>query len=182
MASLVQGVRDEQLSARTPCEHYSLEELIKHVDGLSVAFTAAAEKNLGPMTSTPPGGETEPLGDDWRSRIEAQLQMMAEVWHNPAAWDGMTQAGGVELPGAMAGIIAADELVIHGWDIARASGQPFECDAGALGAATQFVEEMSEPGQSRDGLFGPAVPVPDDATALERVIALSGRDPRWRAS
>ena len=76
-------------------------------------------------------------------------------------------------------MVATDELVIHGWDLARATGQPFGCDPGALGAATQFVEAMSKPGESRDGLFGPAVSVPDGATELERVIALSGRDPRW---
>ncbi len=76
-------------------------------------------------------------------------------------------------------MVAADELVIHGWDLARATGQAFECDPGALGLATQFVEAMSAPGESREGLFGPAIPVPDGASELERVIALSGRDPHW---
>jgi uncharacterized protein (TIGR03086 family) len=179
MASLIGAVGNEQLGLRTPCEDYTVEDLIKHVDGLSQAFTAAAEKNLGPMTSAVPGGEAPPLGDGWRSRIEEQLHTLAAAWRSPEAWEGMTQAGGVHLPGPVAGMVAADELVIHGWDLARATGQPFDCDPGSLQAATRFVEEMSEPGQSRDGLFGPAVPVPDGATPLERVIAMSGRDPGW---
>lgn len=180
MASIVRSVGDEQLTLRTPCEDYTVGDLVKHVDGLSLAFTAAAEKDLGPMTSAAPGGEAPPLGDSWRSRIAVQLDGLAAAWRNTEAWEGMTQAGGVDLPGPVAGMVAAEELVIHGWDLARATGQHFDCDPGALGAATQFVEEMSEPGRTRDGLFGPAVPVPDGATPLERVIALSGRDPHWR--
>lgn len=182
MASLVHGVKDRQLGLWTPCDKYTVEALVQHIDGLSLAFTAAAEKNFGPMTSTPPGGEAPSLGDGWRPRIAAQLQAMAEAWQRPEAWEGLTQAGGIELPGPVAGIVAADELVIHGWDLSRATGQFFDCDAGALNAARQFVEEMSEPGQPRDGLFGPAEPVPDGATELERIIALSGRDPRWTPS
>jgi uncharacterized protein (TIGR03086 family) len=114
--------------------------------------------------------------------VEAQLQTLATAWRDQAAWEGMTQAGGVHLPGPVAAMVAADELVIHGWDIAQATGQPFDCDTEALGLATLFVEAMSAPGESRGGLFGPEVPVPDGASAIERVIALSGRDPRWTPS
>lgn len=182
MATLIQGITDEQLGLKTPCEDYTVEDLAKHVDGLSQAFTAAARKDFGPMTSTPPGGDAPPLGDGWRSRVEAQLQTLAAAWRDPAAWEGMTQAGGVDLPGSVAAMVAADELVIHGWDMAQATGQPFDCDTGSLGLATRFVEAMSAPGESRDGLFGPELPVPVGASALERVIALSGRDPRWSPS
>ncbi|WP_323959177.1 TIGR03086 family protein [Arthrobacter sp. JZ12] len=182
LAALVQGVRDEQLAGKTPCEEYSVEVLLQHIDGLSQAFTAAAQKNLGPLTAAPTGSKPPALEAGWRLRIQAQLEAMARAWESPEAWEGMTQAGGIDLPGSVAGLVAADELAIHGWDLARATGQPFEVDAGALGAATWFVEEMSQPGQSREGLFGPALPVPEGATDLERVIALSGRDPRWTAA
>lgn len=93
----------------------------------------------------------------------------------------MTQAGGLELPGEVAGLVVLDELVIHGWDIARASGQPYECDPALLDAVHNFVAQFSEPGQeaAREGLFGPVVDVPDDAPLLDRVIGLTGRDPGW---
>jgi hypothetical protein len=38
----------------------------------------------------------------------------------------MTKAGGLDLPGEMAGVIALDEIVVHGWDVARSSGQPYD--------------------------------------------------------
>ncbi|HEV8298304.1 MAG TPA: TIGR03086 family metal-binding protein [Acidimicrobiales bacterium] len=93
----------------------------------------------------------------------------------------MTMAGGVELPGEVAGVVALDEVVIHGWDVARATGQPFHCEPDALEAVHGFVASFSAPGQEagRQGLFGPVVAVPDDADLLDRVIGLSGRDPAW---
>ena len=93
----------------------------------------------------------------------------------------MTAAGGLELPGEVAGLVALDELVLHGWDVARASGQAFDVDQPALEAVHGFVSQFSGPGQedSRAGLFGPVVSVSDDASLLDRVVGLAGRDPGW---
>jgi uncharacterized protein (TIGR03086 family) len=87
----------------------------------------------------------------------------------------------VDLPGEEAGLVALDELVIHGWDVARASGQPYDCDPASLEAVHGFVAQFSGPGmeEQRAGLFGPVVDVPDDAPLLDRVIGLTGRDPGW---
>ena len=91
----------------------------------------------------------------------------------------MAQAGGIDLPARMAGKIALNELVLHGWDTARASGQPFDCDPRTLEASREFVTLMSTPEEEagREGLFGPVVEVSADAPRLERVIGLSGRNP-----
>lgn len=93
----------------------------------------------------------------------------------------MTQAGGLELPGEVAGLVALDELVIHGWDVARARGQAYDYDPWSLDAVHGFVAQFSGPGQeaARAGLFGPVVEVPEDAPLLDRVIGLTGRDPAW---
>ncbi|MGH3797516.1 MAG: hypothetical protein ACRDSP_21825 [Pseudonocardiaceae bacterium] len=74
-----------------------------------------------------------------------------------------------------------DELVIHGWDVARASDQTYDCDRALLDAVQGFVAQFSGPGHEaeREGLFGPVVEIPDDAPLLDRVIGLSGRDPAW---
>jgi uncharacterized protein (TIGR03086 family) len=95
----------------------------------------------------------------------------------------MTKAGGVDLPGEVAGLVALDEVVVHGWDVARATGQAYDCDTPSLEAVHAFVSQFSEPGQeeARAGLFGPVVEVPDDAPLVDRVIGLSGRNPMWTA-
>jgi uncharacterized protein (TIGR03086 family) len=86
----------------------------------------------------------------------------------------------VPLPGAAAGAVAADELVIHGWDLARATGQEYEPDLAALQAAYGFLTAAADDPNRGGGLFGPIVPVPADAPLLDRAIGLSGRDPGWK--
>ncbi|MGH3343540.1 MAG: TIGR03086 family metal-binding protein [Carbonactinosporaceae bacterium] len=98
MASLLEAVTDDQLTAPTPCDEYTLGDLIDHVSGLSQAFAAAAAKDLGPATSQAPAPEAARLGEDWRRRIPEQLAALAAAWGKPAAWEGMTQVGGIDLP------------------------------------------------------------------------------------
>ena len=183
MADLVRNVTDDQLAGPTPCPDYSLGDLIDHVGGLALAFTGAAAKDVGGSGAQGPSGDAARLVDDWRTRIPADLAALAEAWRDPEAWTGMTSAGGVALPGEVAGLVALDELVVHGWDVARASGQPYDCDEASLGAVRGFVEQSSAPGQeeARQGLFGPVVDVPAGAPLLDRVIGLTGRNPDWTA-
>lgn len=149
--------------------------------GSPQAFTDAATKELGPQAAQGPSGDAARLDDDWRTQIPEHPAALSEAWATPDAWQGMTRAGGVDLPAGVAGRVAVNELVIHDWDVARASEQPFRCDARVLDACMEFVSEMSVPGEgaSREGLFGPVVEVPADAPLLDRVIGLSGRDPSW---
>jgi uncharacterized protein (TIGR03086 family) len=181
LADLVAGVPDELLDAPTPCPAYTLGDLVEHVGGAASAFTGAAVKDLGDATSQGPSGDASRLSDDWRTRIPRDLAALADAWRDPDAWTGMTKAGGVDLPGEVAGLVALDEIVVHGWDVARATGQPYDCDTPSLEAVNAFVSQFSEPGQeeARAGLFGPVVEVPDDAPLLDRVIGLTGRDPAW---
>lgn len=181
MADLITGIPDELLDGPTPCREYSLGDLVDHVGGLSLAFTAAATKATGDTGSQRASGDASRLGDDWRSRIPQDLAALAQAWRDPAAWSGATRAGGVDLPGEVAGMVTLDELVIHGWDVARASGQSFECDPRSLELVHGFVAQFWGPEQeaARKGLFGPMVQVPDDAPLIDRLIGLSGRDPAW---
>jgi uncharacterized protein (TIGR03086 family) len=91
----------------------------------------------------------------------------------------MTRAGGVEIPGEIAGVVALDEVVVHGWDLARASGQPYECDPGVLEVVHGFVSQFADQPEAREGLFGPVVELSSSAPLLDRVIGLTGRDPAW---
>jgi uncharacterized protein (TIGR03086 family) len=182
LTELVKAIRHDQLTAPTPCTESTLGDLLDHVDGLSVAFTAAATKTPLPGGSQAPRANASHLGDDWSERIPQRLTALAAAWREPAAWSGMTWAGGQELPGELAGVIAVDELILHGWDVAVASGQRFSCEPHLVEAAYGFVQRaVAENPNGVPGLFGPPVPVPADATQLGRLLGLAGRDPAWRA-
>jgi uncharacterized protein (TIGR03086 family) len=177
MAALLDGVADDQLPAPTPCPDYSLGDLVDHVGGFAIAFTAAAEKATLPGDAQTASGDASRLGDDWRARTGGALHRLAEAWQKPDAWTGMTQAGPIEMPGEIAGVVALNELVVHGWDVAKASGQPYEIDDETLAACQGFYSMFGE--DDRGDAFGSVVDVPDDAPLLDRVIGLSGRDPGW---
>ena len=174
MAGLVEGVPDDSLDRPTPCRHYSVGDLLDHIGGFALAFTAAARKE--PLEGGP-SGDAANLAPDWQVRIPRDLLALADAWDDADAWTGMTAAGGVDLPGDVAGVVALDELVIHGWDLARATGQPAGYDGPGLDAVHAMVRHFRASGV--EGLFGPLVPVPDDAPLFDRILGAAGRDPGW---
>jgi uncharacterized protein (TIGR03086 family) len=184
MAELVRNVPDDALAAPTPCPDYTVGDLVDHIEGLSIAFAAAARKDGGDVGSQAPSADASRLGHDWRTRIPRALDELARAWRDPSAWEGMTRAGGVDLPGEVAGVVALDELVVHGWDLARGSGQAYDVDEPSLAAVHEFVAQFSTPetADQRTGMFGPVVPVADDAPLLDRVIGMTGREPSWSAA
>lgn len=173
------GLADEQLDGVTPCDGYAVRDVLAHVLGLSVAFRGAAEKANGAAQNAAPTKAELPA--DWRERLPGLLDDLAEAWRTPDAWDGMTRVGGVDLPGSAAGAVAANELVLHGWDLARAVGARYEPDGAAVHTAYGFVSSVAEStgGKGQDGLFGPAVAVAEDAPLFDRLLGLSGRTPTW---
>ncbi|MFJ9149238.1 TIGR03086 family metal-binding protein [Streptomyces sp. NPDC102270] len=178
IARLADAVTDERLADPTPCPDFAVRNLLGHLLGLAAAFRDAARKDLGVTTDTPPTDSVPDIGPGWRQELPKVLDELAEAWRDPAAWTGMTRAGGVDLPAEVAAAVAIDELVVHGWDLARATGQAYEPDPAALRACYDFLLASAED-PSRDAIFGPIVPVAQDAPLLDRAIGLSGRNPGW---
>jgi uncharacterized protein (TIGR03086 family) len=175
MTDLVASITDVELDAPTPCPPSRLGDLLDHVGSLTVAFLITAR---GGRTGPPPTPSASNLEVDWRERISRDLASLADAWREPGAWEGFTTAGGVDMPNEVAGLVLLDELVVHGWDVAVASSQPYDVPSPEVDAATSFVMAVDAP---RDGiLFGPVVPVPETAAPLARLLGLTGRDPGWR--
>ncbi len=181
VSDLLGGVREEHLAAPTPMGP-DVTGLLHHLMGLTIAFRDAAGKVDGPTTGTPPGPVAGPLPVGWREELRGSLAGLGEAWTEPSAWTGMTRAGGVELPGEVCGLVALDEVLLHGWDLAAATGQPYaptDAEADAVLPVVTPAEDPEQAAAERAGIFGEARPVPEGATAFERVLALAGRDPAW---
>jgi len=180
VTALIASIRDEQLDNPTPCAGTSLGAMLDHVEGFATGFALAARKQVPPGGSQPPVVDAARLTPVWRTRIPARLADLASAWQDEAAWSGMTEAGSVQLPGEVAGIFALDEVIVHGWDLAAASGQPIGFDDALLVPLQEFLTaSVAQNPNGTPGLFGPPVAVPDDAPLLDRVIGLTGRDPAW---
>jgi uncharacterized protein (TIGR03086 family) len=182
---VVEGVTDDRLADPTPCAGTSVAGLLDHFMGLALAFTWAARKNRPAEAGDgTPRADPAQLDPAWRTLLPERLHDLAEAWRDPAAWDGVALAGGVTMPSAVLGVVALDELVMHGWDLARATDQPFRCDPASAEAVLAFTTDAAKPENAamRHGLFGPIVEVPDDAPSFERALGLAGRDPAWTPS
>ncbi|MGY1684398.1 TIGR03086 family metal-binding protein [Geodermatophilus sp. SYSU D00867] len=174
-AGVVAGIRDDQLTAPTPCDGTTVAGLLGHLAGLAYAFRMAAEKT--PVDGT---ASTDPahLPADWRTFVPAQLDALAAAWRDPAAHEGMTAAGGVDMPGEVAAVVALDEVVVHGWDLAAATGQRYEVADADADTCRAFAESFGD--DRPPDLYGPVVPVLADAPALDRLLGVTGRDPGWK--
>ena len=180
LTRIVSGVRDDQLDSPTPNSGRDVAALLAHVHGLAIAFRDAAHKIEGPTTTTAPTDDDLQLPEDWRTSIPQRLTELAAAWQIPEAWEGMSQAGGIAMPGAITGLVANNEVVLHGWDLAKATGQPYDVVPENLQASWQMVYDTPDaPAEERNGLFGPRVPVADDAPLLDRTLAYAGRNVNW---
>ncbi|WP_434587337.1 TIGR03086 family metal-binding protein [Streptomyces sp. A5-4] len=178
MIDVLAGVGDEQHANRTPCAEYTVRDLIAHVDEVSSGFAALAHGESGEGGDVDPA--TEPaapdVSPDWRESVTKNVRALGDAWDDPAAWHGRTVAAGVELANELWGKIAFTEMVVHGWDIAKATGQPFDLPQATLQACFDHVAGFV-PNAPVEGLWGPAVEVPADAPLLDRVVAVTGRHP-----
>jgi len=180
LRSLLLGITDDQLGGPTPCPDWTVGDLLDHLIGLSWAFIQAAQKKTGTpgVTSAPPQPSAANLPPQWRSRLTVVLEDLAIAWRAPSAWEGTAQAGGVTLPAVEMGTVAVNELIMHGWDLARATGQEYAADPRLLEPLIEFLSQG--PPEGTPGLFGPVVVVEDEADLLDQAVSLAGRDPRWR--
>jgi uncharacterized protein (TIGR03086 family) len=176
LAALLDGVPDSALDAPTPCADTSVAALLDHLMGLAEGLRASARKE--PTDAPQPSAQH--LDPQWRAILPRRLDALVAAWREPGAGEGTTTAGGLEFPAAEVALVTLDELVIHGWDLARATGHPYEPDPADVAAIMPFLEAFGS-AEGVPGLFGPAVAVPDAAPAFERALGLSGRDPAWRA-
>lgn len=177
LAGLVRAVGDDQLTAPTPCEDYAVGDLLDHIGGLAVAFTGAARRQPVPGSEDGGTGDASRLEPGWRDRIAADLADLAEAWRDPAAYDGIASAGGVEMPGDVAAAVALNEVVVHGWDLATALGQPYAPAERDVAACLGFARPFSTPeaAAERGDAFGQVQPVPAGADPLTELLALLGR-------
>ena len=172
LRALLLGVTDEDLLAPTPCPDWTVGDLLVHLMGLSWEFAQAARK------APPAQPEAAVLPPHWRSRMPVLIEDLATAWKDPAAWTGTAQAGGVTMPAAEMGMVAMNEIVMHSWDLAQATGQEMAADPRVLEALIEFLSQG--PAEGTPGMFGPRLPVDSEESLLEQALALAGRDPSWQ--
>ncbi|MFU8850997.1 TIGR03086 family metal-binding protein [Micromonospora sp. SL1-18] len=169
--AVVQGISDDQLDLPTPCCDYSVRDLLNHLFDVVVNFQALARQQEVDWSA-----KTDHLTEGWRERFAAETVRLVEAWSDPAALEGVSS--GMGLPQETLGDMALIDLTVHGWDLARATGQRVEVEPTVLAAGHGFMDRMGDTGQ-RMGAFGEPVPTASEATELDRLLGRTGRNPAW---
>ncbi len=172
---VIHGVSADQMGDSTPCEDWDVRAAATHLLGTIEAMRrVGAGEPLDP--EDPWGTNNTELGDSWRTDLSELLRRYADAWSQPGAWEGEAMDGA--MPKQMVGDMGYVEVMLHGWDLARASGQDVEYDDGSVERALEIIDQIGEQGRSQ-GAFGAQVSVPDDASPWDKVLAGAGRDPGW---
>ena len=162
--------RTPDWSAPSPVDGWTARDVVDHLVGWFPGFLAAGGITLpaGPPVAQDPQAAWQHQADAVQAMVE---QRGEESFTHP-------YAGTHRLADAVDQFYTAD-VFMHSWDLARAGGQDPALDedqAAMMLAGMQPIEAML-----RDsGQYGPAVPVPDDAPAVDRLMGFVGRDPAWR--
>lgn len=169
------GLTPAHMDLPTPCPEYSVGGLVDHVQSVTTLYLLIATWDSDEAVA-PPSAPVVHRSPGWRNSLGDRLDALAEAWADPEAWAGRTNLAGLELANQQWGGIAATELVVHGWDLATATGQHLDLPEptlrGVLDHVSAFVPTAPVP-----GLFAAPVGVSPDAPLLDRIVAVTGRTP-----
>jgi uncharacterized protein (TIGR03086 family) len=177
LAPIVSGITPEQLNNPTPCTELDVAQLRDHVVGWLDTFAAGFAD---------PGGQAPQASlDGYQAPPDAAAAVQAAAARLDAALRAGAAArplrlGESAMPGEMALSMILWEYQVHGWDLARATGQPWSPPADAAEESLAFAPNMLTPDYQGEGkAFAPRVPVAPDAPPFDRLLGMSGRDPGW---
>ncbi len=158
----VRGAAD-QLPTATPCDEWDVQTLMNHMlDTQRYFLESARGEDASPISPEPPAV----LSDDPVDQFESVRAEMLEVFGRPDVQ---------EKTGPALGIAFSDQL-LHGWDLARATDQDATMPDGLAQASYDTIHGRFTDDQ-REGVFKPELPVESGASAQDKLLAYTGRDP-----
>jgi len=180
LAPVVADITDERLHDPTPCTEMDVEALRNHILGWLTTFAGGFADPDGQAPQADIDGYQAPA--DAAQQVHAAADLLDGAIRSGAA-ERPLRLGDSAMPGELALGMILWEYQVHGWDLARATGQQWSPPAAAAQESLGFAPGMlTEDYQGEGKAFAPRVSVPDDAPPLDRLVGLSGRDPNWTAS
>jgi uncharacterized protein (TIGR03086 family) len=177
---LVAAVAPGQWTAPTPCSDWTVRDLVDHVVFGNRLFAAVlGGEPMPPMPEVLRRQAEDHLGDDAAAAYDAAADELLTACAAEGALDQLVRVPIGEVPGALALHLRVVEALVHGWDLARATGTRLEVPAELVEGELAFTRARLgdlPPGRTP---FGPAQPVADDASPLDRLAAALGRRTTW---
>jgi uncharacterized protein (TIGR03086 family) len=173
--AIIARVQPGQATLPTPCRVWDVRALVNHVVQDIRQFAAMVRGEA------PGQDDGDLIGDDWVGAYRAAATALLAAWQREGALGGTVQLPFGEVPAAWCVEQQIADLVVHGWDIAKATRQPTELDPALGQAALEWARASLQPqlrGDEASGYpFGPEVSIAADAPLHDRLAAFFGRHP-----
>lgn len=173
MRDIIAGVKSDQFNASTPCSEWTVQALINHNIKVSQTF-------LGMMTGSggvDPFDVSGPIPDEGAvAAFEGSTGALLEAIKAPGALEKVVKAPFGEMPCSQLIMIPFADLLIHKWDLAKATGQDSSLDSSMSDACYALLEPMMQ-GMRAGGNFGSEVSIPASASIQDKLLGITGRTP-----
>jgi len=164
LMDVVGAISPDQLDDPTPCAHYTVRGVLTHMIEGATAFTAAFGG------AVPPGTDAS----DVLATFPSALGALSDAIHAPGALERTVEGPLGRVPGeTFARFVVLDGLV-HGWDLATATGRRYDPPDTLVAAVQHFAEDALAGRRDGETFADPVVP-PASATPMERLAAFTGR-------
>lgn len=170
-AAVLDGVATEQWGTVSTCDDWTVRQLVEHLVGgcaLTAAVLAGEDVKARPEYADVPD-------DQLAAALRAASVAITESLDSPGALEQIVRVGFGSVPGAVAARLCLVEAIAHGVDVARSTGQSVDFDGAAIEEALAFSGPMMARIPPERSPFKPSTSVADDASALDRLLALLGR-------
>ncbi|MEV0227404.1 TIGR03086 family metal-binding protein [Streptomyces sp. NPDC050704] len=179
---IVRGIGPDEFGGSTPCPEMKVGALVNHL----IFFTGLRGQAAG-LKQSPQArpdevaeGHVFTAEPDWVEVYAARSAATAAVWSDPQAWVGETAlTGSGRMPAHFIGGIVLGEWLLHGWDLAVATGQKLNVDEELAAALYEDIAGKAEMARQYR-VFGPEASVPTTAPLFDRALGLAGRAPSWK--
>lgn len=165
-----QATSVDQFDQQTPCEKWVVRDLFAHMLGGATMF-AAAVRGRQPAPVAPPD-------DD--QLVDATLGALTDIdnaFREDGALSRTVASPFGDMDGETFARLLAVDLLMHTWDLSRATGQPLDVPEDVAAAVGGFAEAAISDDVRGPETFGPALPAPSGGSALDRLAAFTGRQP-----
>lgn len=173
---IVAGVSKEQYAQPTSCSEFDVKSLVNHVIGGNYWMATCVKGE------TPGGDVTDFTGGDIVAEFQKSKEAVVEAFSAPGVLEGTIKFPFAEMPGVQGLGVAMTETYVHGWDLARSTGQDGEIPQPVAEMLLMGVKSAPIPDQFRAPeakVYGPEVTIAEDAPASDRVVAYFGRNPNF---
>ncbi len=174
---IIGRVDQEQGALPTPCRAWDLRTLVNHIVRDVRMFTASAtESHWEP-------GDTDLIGNDWSGSYRNAAGSLLEAWGREGALQRTMKLRMGEVPATWSVGQQTADIIVHGWDVAKATGQSTELDPDlgqmSLDWGRQNLRQEFRGDETNGKMFGVEVSVAEEAPVYDRLAGVFGRDPNW---